>query len=326
MRSKGLRSGLSIQIWTALGAIPAEVQEFSPRVNIADAPCGLVRSCSADTLKDCRQHRKRAWPGEVSANDLKRERELREVTLAEITSATRIGPRFLEALENEEWEKLPGGVFNRGFVRSVARYLGLDEEALLGEYDLAHGAQVQAAAERPEKGIPAVPKWFPVVVLLGILVVLAGAIAGGIYAWRRYSANRATKQSQEVPQQVAPANGSAVPGCWIPNEFGNRTQSAASLEAEAAQPPLDLFVSLSATTHVRILADGKVLFDGELASGENRHFPAKEWFEVTAANSSAVLLELNGQTMPPLGAPGASGTITIGRKDLKQAASGNSQP
>ncbi|MGB2637153.1 MAG: helix-turn-helix domain-containing protein, partial [Candidatus Acidiferrum sp.] len=75
---------------------------------------------------------------------LKRERELREVTLQEITSATRIGPRFLEALENEDWEKLPGGVFNRGFVRSIARYLGLDEEALLGEYDLAHGAQVAA--------------------------------------------------------------------------------------------------------------------------------------------------------------------------------------
>jgi len=70
---------------------------------------------------------------------LKRERELREVTLEEITSATRIGSRFLEALENEQWEKLPGGVFNRGFVRAIARYLGLNEEALLGEYDLAYG-------------------------------------------------------------------------------------------------------------------------------------------------------------------------------------------
>jgi cytoskeletal protein RodZ len=256
---------------------------------------------------------------------LKRERELREVTLAEITSATRIGPRFLEALENEEWEKLPGGVFNRGFVRSVARYLGLDEEALLGEYDLAHGAQVQAAAERPEKGIPAVPKWFPVVVLLGLLVVLAGAIAGGIYAWRRYSANRATKQSLDVPQHVAPANGSAGPAAGSPTNPAAE-QSMASPGAQAAQPPLDLLVSLSATTHVRILADGKVLFDAELASGENRHFPAQELFEVTAGNSSAVLLELNGQTMPPLGAPGASGTIRLGRKDLKQAASGNSQP
>jgi len=72
---------------------------------------------------------------------LKRERELREVTLAEITAATRIGPRFLQALENEDWAKLPGGVFNRGFVRSIARYLGLDEEGLLGDYDLAHAAR-----------------------------------------------------------------------------------------------------------------------------------------------------------------------------------------
>jgi len=58
---------------------------------------------------------------------LKRERELREVTLEEITSATRIGPRFLDALENEDWNKLPGGVFNRGFVRSIAGYFGIDE-------------------------------------------------------------------------------------------------------------------------------------------------------------------------------------------------------
>jgi len=51
---------------------------------------------------------------------LKRERELREVTVHEIASATRIAAKFLEALENEQWEKLPGGVFGRGFVRSIA--------------------------------------------------------------------------------------------------------------------------------------------------------------------------------------------------------------
>jgi cytoskeletal protein RodZ len=194
---------------------------------------------------------------------LKRERELREVSLKEITSATRIGPRFLEALENEDWEKLPGGVFNRGFVRSVARYLGLDEEALLGEYDLAHGAHLQPAAERQENRIPAAPRWFPLVVLLGILVVLAGLITGGIYAWRRYQATRATKQSNESPQEVAPANesgGSAV----------------ATPTAEATPPQLVLFVSLSATTHVRILADGNVVIDEELPSGANRHFTAKD--------------------------------------------------
>jgi cytoskeleton protein RodZ len=256
---------------------------------------------------------------------LKRERELREVTLAEITSATRIGARLLEALENEEWEKLPGGVFNRGFVRSVARYLGLDEEALLGEYDLAHSAQVPPAAERHENRIPAAPRWFPLVVLLGVLVVLAGLITGGIYAWRRYSARRATKQSIESPQEAVPVNGNAAPAPASPANSA-AAESAERPAAVATLPSLDLFVLLSATTHLRILADGQVLLDEKLPSGANRHFPAKETFEVTAANSSAVLLELNGQTMPPLGAPGASGTITLGRKDLKQAGSGNSQP
>ena len=66
---------------------------------------------------------------------LKRERELREVSPNEVVVATRISLRFLEALENEDWEKLPGGIFNRGFVRAIARYLGLDEESLLAEYE-----------------------------------------------------------------------------------------------------------------------------------------------------------------------------------------------
>src|SRR5258708_13309754 len=72
---------------------------------------------------------------------LKHERELREVSPNEIVVATRISLRFLEALENEDWDKLPGGVFNRGFLRAIARFLGLDEEKLLAEYDLAPGDQ-----------------------------------------------------------------------------------------------------------------------------------------------------------------------------------------
>jgi cytoskeletal protein RodZ len=135
---------------------------------------------------------------------LKRERELREVTLEEITSATRIGPRFLEALENEEWETLPGGVFNRGFVRSVARYLGLDEEAFLAEYDLAYGTQVPPAEERPEQRIPSPPKWIPAAIVLGILVLLGGLITGGIYAWRYFAARRSVRHSAESSSTILP--------------------------------------------------------------------------------------------------------------------------
>jgi cytoskeleton protein RodZ len=135
---------------------------------------------------------------------LKRERELREVTLEEITSATRIGPRFLEALENEDWEKLPGGVFNRGFVRSVARYLGLDEEAFLAEYDLAHGTQVPPTDERSEQRIPSPPKWLPAAIVLGVLVLLGGLITGGIYAWRYFAARRSVKHSTDSTSLILP--------------------------------------------------------------------------------------------------------------------------
>lgn len=68
---------------------------------------------------------------------LKRERELRGVTLEEISGATRISTRFLKAIEEERWGELPGGVFNRGFVRAMARYLGLNEENTVAEYALA---------------------------------------------------------------------------------------------------------------------------------------------------------------------------------------------
>jgi len=250
---------------------------------------------------------------------LKRERELREVTLEEITAATRIGSRFLEALENEEWNKLPGGVFNRGFVRSVARYLGLDEEALLGDYDLAHGAQVTSTPPPPEKRFSSGSKWIPFLLFIGLLFLLCCAAVGGVYAWRHYAAHRA--QNQSMASAPAAASSPAAPALNSP--ANEQKQDAPST---AQEPPLDLLVSASAATRVRIVADGQLLFEGEFPSGENRHFQAANEFEVTAADSSAVLLELNGQAMPPLGAPGASGTMTLGRKDLRQASSGNTQP
>src|SRR5271168_425975 len=130
---------------------------------------------------------------------LKREREMREVSLKEVTSATRIGPRFLEALENEEWEKLPGGVFNRGFVRSIARYLGLDEENLLAEYDMSRGGEQSMPPPHPyENKLPRPPIWVPILALLALLAIVAGIIAGGIYGWRRYAAYRAAKHASST--------------------------------------------------------------------------------------------------------------------------------
>jgi len=248
---------------------------------------------------------------------LKRERELREVSLKEITTTTRIGPRYLEALENEEWDKLPGGVFNRGFVRAIARYLGLDEENLLSENDLAYGEQNHPAPEPYENKIPRTPIWVPILAVLGLLAVLGALIAGGIYGWRRYAAHRAAKRSSAL--LLLPAQTPLGAAAQTPSPAAIMASSSAN---SSATVPLDLSVSTSAATRVRILADGALLLDAELPAGETRHYSASKLFEVTAADSSAVLLELNGQAMPPVGSPGASGTIVLGQKDLRQASIG----
>jgi cytoskeletal protein RodZ len=237
---------------------------------------------------------------------LKREREMREVSLEELTKATRISTRFLLALENEDWEKLPGGVFGRGFVRTIARYLGLDEESLLGEYDMARGGQALAEPAKPEERIPSPPKWLPVAAVFVVLLIVIGLFYAGRYGWRRYAAHRLAKQS-------------AVSGS--PAQSGSQNSSTTPADSS-----LDLSVSTSATTRVRILADGKLLLDTELPAGETRHFFANQQFEVSAGDSSAVLLELNGQAMRPLGAPGSSGTMVLSQKDLRPASGGTTQP
>jgi cytoskeleton protein RodZ len=252
---------------------------------------------------------------------LKRERELREVTLGEITSATRIGPRFLEALENEDWEKLPGGVFNRGFVRSIARYLGLDEEAVLAEYDLAHGEQVTATVDRPENPIPPPPKWTTAAVALGIVALLVGLFFAGRYAWRYYQARRAKASLSSnalVFRQPAPQTASPAPA--------SESISASPDVRNASTSPLMLIDSASALTHVAVKADGNLVFDTDVRVGENRRFTAFQQFEVSASDSGAVLLDLNGQTVPPLGVPGSFGTIKLSARDLRQAENGDPKP
>jgi len=246
--------------------------------------------------------------------------------MEEITMATRIGPRFLEALENEDWDKLPGGVFNRGFVRSIARYLGLDEEAFLAEYDLAHNAHAQLveqknAALKAENRIPQTPLWVPFAFVLAVLALLAGLTYGGIFAWRKYGKHpSASGAPQTAPTSTVPVNPPTAP--TLPSTPGAGGTSGTA----TGEVALDLSVSASAPTQITIQADGASVFSGPLAPGENRHFSAKSEFVVTAADSSAVLLELNGEAMAPLGAPGASGTMTLSRKNLRSTSGGNSQP
>lgn len=247
---------------------------------------------------------------------LKREREMREVSLDEITVATRIGTRFLDALENEEWEKLPGGVFNRGFVRAIGRYLGLDEEDLLAEYDVAYAerADVRPPSPPPPRTSAIVSRVVPA---LAVVLTLLGIVVGGYFGWRRL---RALGRAPEAATAPAPTPSEQPPRIAV------SAPATAPPRAVDSSDPLHLSISASQPVHIRVTADGKDAFEGEVASSQTLRFDAQDEFVVSASNSTAVLLELNGQAMPPIGAPGSSGKIVLTRKDLNRAPDGSTQP
>ena len=95
---------------------------------------------------------------------------MRGVSLEEISAATKISIRFLQAIENEELSKLPGGIFTRSFVRTYARYLGLDEERVLADCQLAGQQKPEVDIHRitasragrtaPPRGLGSSPSWW----------------------------------------------------------------------------------------------------------------------------------------------------------------------
>ena len=166
---------------------------------------------------------------------LKREREMRGVSLDEITAATRIATRFLQAIEEEHWDQLPGGVFNRGFVRAVARYLGLDEENTVAEY-------VSAVEDRPTVPVwtgspPAVTPEQPWLAWILIAVVVLVLAMGGWFAVRRIFAWRAARHAAQVSAQstAPPDERSAKTPAPIgpPGHEGHATLTRESLNGTA---------------------------------------------------------------------------------------------
>src|ERR1051326_2812740 len=96
---------------------------------------------------------------------LRRERLRAGLDLEKISRETKISVRMLELIEADQFEKLPGGVFARSFVRQYARTLGLDEEELIGELNklLAPAADLlpamQEAARQPDIRMSRVTLW-----------------------------------------------------------------------------------------------------------------------------------------------------------------------
>jgi cytoskeletal protein RodZ len=131
-------------------------------------------------------------------------REGRGIPLREISDQTRISMHYLEAIESNDYKRLPGGIFNRSFVKAYARYVGYDEkEALEGytRYMRDSGDSGEEVATTPYHSkvytdAPATRSPLLTVFLAIVILAILTAIALGVVHWvQRRSANL----HQEVP-------------------------------------------------------------------------------------------------------------------------------
>jgi cytoskeleton protein RodZ len=146
---------------------------------------------------------------------LKEEREKQGVTLEDISLSTKIGTRMLRALEEEHFDQLPGGIFNKGFIRAYARCLGMDEEQAIADYLAATGAS--PAARKPEND--QAPDLSPVLeppprepgkspgLPWGALAVALLIVALGFAGWGFYS----REPEKAAPDSAPPAANSPSP-------------------------------------------------------------------------------------------------------------------
>jgi cytoskeletal protein RodZ len=283
--------------------------------------------------------------------NLRREREMRGVSLEEISTATKISMRFLQAIENEDFAKLPGGIFTRSFIRTYARYLGLDEERVLAEYHLAAQPKADFDLHRLSASRPTPRRGVSRASLLGILFI-AAIFAGG-YALFRYSRRAAevlpnpmsqarvatapasgpvsTPQTSTPPPTStmatgAPATGTvAGSGSSSSPSPGAATSPGAPAAAAATNVPrtdtgLVLQVAATEQTWVAIEADGKTALQRVLNPQEVETLKARESFDVTTGNAQGIILTLNGETLKPLGRRGEVKSVHLTHDDLKNPA------
>ena len=167
--------------------------------------------------------------------NLRREREMRGITLDEISNTTKISVRLLVALENEDFSKLPGGIFTRSFIRGYANYLGLDEEHVMSEYQMAAPANGDqdlsrfGASSNKSRSKPGMP------ILTWAIAILLLAGGYGIFHYGHRSAEVPVSfGNPSSTPPVAPAAESPSPPVGPPQVLAGNTANGPSAPSNTA--------------------------------------------------------------------------------------------
>ena len=281
---------------------------------------------------------------------LRKEREARGISLEEISQHTKISGRLLKFIEEDQFDRLPGGIFNKNFVRQYARYVGLDEETVIQEYLQAISTNREtppgSKTPLPETNEPALGIGYPRLILTAVLLgTLVAGILYGAYRFRERlragnqpTASAATEASRSLSNggtgtsptasEALPNNAAGADRAWessSPKDLSDPTSSAsrersdhpAAVGDSAAatfDEGLQLEIVSRGTVWLSISADGEKQWQGTMRTNESRQVKAEESVQITIGDAGAVELTLNGKPLPPVGKAGEVKTITVTAK------------
>lgn len=285
---------------------------------------------------------------------LRQEREARGVSLDEIARNTRIGVRLLKAIEEETFDQLPGGIFNKSFVQQYAQYLELDEKQAVRDYLRATAAvretQYPQSASAPPSSI------FASKAFLRLALGSAAIVLVAFLVWLMIRGSRpqpdfqiaaveppgaATSQETATPisnsKSVFAANsqqtersaneidspvGSALPprATAASRSPAEVLMESANREPLAGELPEELLLQINArsTVWISITADGERQWQGTMKPNQSREVQATETIRLTVGNAGGVELTLNGKNLGALGGEGEVKTVTLAARALQE--------
>ncbi len=254
-------------------------------------------------------------------------RQRRGLSLEELSRATRVAPRYLEALEGDNLGALPGHVFARGFLRAYCQVLQTPPDEAIALYHRQTGTPLPSPAtpgQRVESGARSRGTVLVSFVLLVVFGIALFAVANVLQSARERASIRGdvpadSESASETPATDAVA-GVAPSGEVKPVPPGPQPPNSAAVSQPTSPPkpeeappatagplstPYRLVARVSEATWVRVRTEEGRSTEETIPAGETREWTSNSPFVLTVGNAGGIALELNGRPLPPLGARGA---------------------
>jgi len=235
---------------------------------------------------------------------LRKTREDKGLSLAQVEEATKIRSDYLQALEEEDFDLLPAPVYVKGFLRNYALYLGLDPQEVLSLYHEpetpAETTPVPTMLDEPLE--PFTVRRFWPVALIPLLIVV---VAVGWWGYQRYYGATPFARATATPTTTPTATPTPpTPTLPSPTVTPSPTGTASPTPAPTAVG-LELSIEVvGQRSWLLVLADGERVFAGILEPGAKDTWRASERIVLRSGNAGAVRVTLNGQALGLFGENG----------------------